>query len=290
MIQTHDKQRIIDHYDRISPYYRALWGEHLHHGYWIHGNEPKDVAQDQLVEHLAQAANIQQGATILDVGCGYGGSSIYLARKYAAKAIGITISPVQVEMATRSAAQAGVSASFLCMDAEAIDPRLLNSGEPFDVIWSVESISHYQDVPAFFASAANLLRPGGVLAITDWFKRESLPPREHKKHLHPIEDGMMIVLHTVQNYEGYLASAGLLVLRSDVLNKQCAKSWDIGLDIIKDKALWQLAAKYGPEFLRFLRAFKAMRSGFSTGNFVYGLLVARKPGSQISPSKNDPTG
>ena len=40
-----EKEKIRNHYDLISPYYFTLWGEHLHHGYWIHGDEPKEKAQ-----------------------------------------------------------------------------------------------------------------------------------------------------------------------------------------------------------------------------------------------------
>ena len=98
-----DKRKIVEHYDFVSPYYQSLWGEHLHHGYWIRGDESKEEAQLQLVEHLAELANIQTGSTVLDIGCGFGGSSIYLAQKYKARAIGITISPVQVEMASKAA-------------------------------------------------------------------------------------------------------------------------------------------------------------------------------------------
>src|SRR5262249_18588424 len=62
----------------------------------------------------------------------------------------------------------------------------------------------------------------------------------------------------------------------EVLNEYCAKTWDFCLDIIKERSLWDLAASNGAEFIRFLRAFKAMRAGFSSGDFVYGLIVARK--------------
>jgi len=275
--RPNDKARVINHYNRVSPYYRSLWGTHLHHGYWIRGDESKEVAQEQLVEHLAQAANLQHGARILDIGCGFGGSSIYLARKYGAEAIGITISPLQVEMANQDAKHAGVSASFFCQDAEALPDATPAFEEPFDVLWSVESISHYQEIPRFFEKAASLLKPGGKFALTDWFKQKPLPTREHKKLLYPIEEGMLVELHTVGEYEEWLADAGLNVTRSEVLNQNCAKTWDFCADIVKDKALWELAASEGPEFLRFLRAFKAMRSGFASGHFVYGLLVAEKP-------------
>jgi tocopherol O-methyltransferase len=269
--RANNKEKVREHYDRMSPYYHALWGEHIHHGYWIRGDESKETAQVQLIEHLAQAARIPCGAKILDVGCGFGASSIYLARKYGAEATGITISQVQVEMANQAAAKAGVSAKFVLMDAEA-----MTFEDSFDVAWSVESISHYQDIPRFFASAVALLRPGGTVAITDWFRKEGLTPRENKRSLHDLEHGMMVELQTMEDYAGHMAAAGLEVTRSEVLNKHCAKTWDFCLDIIKDKALWGLAAQYGADLVRFLRAFKDMRAGFASGNFVYGLMVANK--------------
>ena len=270
--RANDKDKVREHYERMSPYYHSLWGEHIHHGYWIRGDESKETAQVQLIEHLAQAAAIPNGAKILDAGCGFGASSIYLARKYGADATGITISQVQVDMASQAAARAGVNAKFLLMDAEAMTFK-----DSFDVVWSVESISHYQDVPNFFASVAALLRPGGTLAITDWFKKKGLTPREHKKFLHGLEHGMMVELQTMEDYAGHLAAAGLEVTRSEVLNKNCAKTWDFCLDIIKDKALWAAAVQNGADFVRFLGAFQDIRAGFASGNFVYGLMVAKKP-------------
>ena len=95
-----------------------MWGEHLHHGYWIRGDETKEKAQVQLIGHLAEAANIQPGSKILDVGCGFGASCIYLARNYQAEATGITISPVQVAMANQAAVEGKANTKFLLMDAE----------------------------------------------------------------------------------------------------------------------------------------------------------------------------
>src|SRR6266481_2333721 len=160
MPRPNEKHRIVEHYDIVSPYYRSLWGEHIHHGYWIRGDESKEQAQLQLIEHLAQLASVKPGADILDIGCGFGGSSLYLARKYNASVTGITNSSVQVEMANTAAAREQLDARFLLMDAEAMDFQ-----KQFDVLWSVESISHYQHLPQFFASAAKLLKPGGTFAI-----------------------------------------------------------------------------------------------------------------------------
>src|SRR5258708_11991097 len=95
MTRYNDKQKIRDLYDRTSPYYQSLWGPHIHHGYWISGEETKETAQNQLIEHVARAAGLEPSGKILDVGCGFGGSSIYLAKKYGAGATGITVSPIQ---------------------------------------------------------------------------------------------------------------------------------------------------------------------------------------------------
>lgn len=268
--RSNAKHKIIDHYDRVSPYYRALWGEHLHHGYWLRGDESKEQAQLQLIEHLAQVAEIPRGAEILDIGCGIGASSCYLARAYDAAVTGITISPVQVKMATEAAAQQGLHTKFLLMDAEAM--QFLRQ---FDVLWSVESISHYEDCAKFFASAARLIKPGGTFAITDWFRKDGLTPREAQKFIEPIEQGMLVKLQVMGEYERLLTANHLHVAKKEVLNKNCAKTWDLCLDIIRDRALWELAARNGSEFVTYLKAFRAMRAGFASGNFVYGLLVAR---------------
>jgi len=269
--RLNDKEKIREFYDAISSHFHDLWGEHLHHGYWIRGDETKERAQIQLIEHLAQVANIRSGHTVLDIGCGTGASSVYLSKRYKVSATGITISPVQVDLAKKAALKEEVNATFLLMDAEA-----MKFEKPFDVVWSVESISHYQDIAKFFSSAAKLLRPNGAIAVIDWFKWPNLKPAEYKKEILPIEKGMLVELKTMQEYEAWMRSNGLRIMRSEILNKNCAKSWDLGLDIIKNKSLWKLAATNGAMFVDFLRAFRAMRAGFASGNFVYGLVVAQK--------------
>jgi cyclopropane fatty-acyl-phospholipid synthase-like methyltransferase len=269
MRRSDHKRKIIEHYDVVSPFYRSLWGEHLHHGYWIGGDESKEKAQVQLIEYLAQVARVKPGSDILDIGCGFGASSLYLAKQYNAAVTGITISPVQVEMAIQAAAAEQLDAKFLLMDAEA-----MHFQKQFDVLWSVESISHYQNRQTFFASAAKLLKPGGCFAITDWFKKENLTSAETREFIHPIEQGMFVDLQAMDNYEQYLTSNGLQIMRREVLSTNCAKTWDLGLEIIRDKSFWALAARHGTHFVSYLKAFQAMRAGFASGNFVYGLFVA----------------
>jgi len=269
--RPNEKGRIAEHYDVITSYYRSFWGEHLHHGYWIRGDESKEEAQEQLIDHLAALANVKEDSRLLDIGCGIGASSLYLARKYHVRPTGITISPAQVEMARNAAAAAQVDAEFLLMDAEA-----MHFVEPFDILWSIESISHYYDRKEFFRDAAQYLKPSGIFAFTDWFKRPGLSAAQARKHIAPIERGMLCQLETMDDYASYLSASGFTIELRRELTQQCAKTWDLGLRIIADEAIWALAAKLGMGFLTYLNAFRFLRAGFRSGNFVYGLFVARK--------------
>jgi tocopherol O-methyltransferase len=158
------------------------------------------------------------------------------------------------------------------MDAESLD-----FSQPFDLLWSVESISHYHDRRSFFTNAVKFLKPGGVFALTDWFKKAGLSAAQERKFIEPIERGMFIDLETMDDYESHLIASGLQIVQRQDLSRQCAKSWDLALDMIRDKSFWALAAKMGKDFVTNLRAFRAMRAGYSSGNFVYGLFIARKP-------------
>jgi len=174
-------------------------------------------------------------------------------------------------MATEAAKEAWVDSEFFLMDAEN-----MNFDEQFDVIWSIESISHYADKKKFFESALNFLKPGGTIALIDWFKKEDLSEKEFEKYIVPIEEGMLVELQTMTNYVSYLQDNGCEVLKIDNLNDRTSKTWDISLDIIKNKSFWDLALKNGKEFVHFLQSFRSMKAGFSSWKFVYGMIIAKK--------------
>jgi len=269
-----DKPKIIEHYDLVSPYYRSLWGEHLHHGFWETGTETKEEAQAALTARLAEAARVPRGASILDVGCGFGGSGIYLAANYQAAVVGLTISQVQATIARRDAQKANANVQFFVMDADRMALR-----ERFDVIWSIEAISHFTNKTGFFTQAAEMLKPGGTIALIDWFKQKNLSPRLHQTYITPIERGMLVELQTTTEYCSMLRAAELGIRHEVDLSRHCSRTWEICAGLIKNRTLWQLARAQGVDFVRFLRSVNAMRRGFVSGCFVYGMLVAHKDNS-----------
>ena len=265
--------KIQEHYDLASPYYKELWGQHIHHGYWITGKESKEVAAQNLVDLLIAKAGLKRGAKVLDVGCGVGGTSIFLAREWGCDVTGITISPVQVEMATEAAAGAGLAhpPKFLVNDANDISV----SG-PFDVIWSVEMISHLNNRDNLFRRASELLRPGGKMCITDWWKEEGLSEAQTKKYIEPIEHGMLVDLPTFSEYARHITAHGFRLMWYEDISARVARTWDITSESIRPKAIWDFATKHTSALVDFLHSFKAMRAGFKSGAFRYPVMVLEK--------------
>lgn len=266
-------EKIKEHYDLASPYYEKLWGQHIHHGYWVTGKESKEEAAQNLIELLIEKSQLKTDSKVLDVGCGIGGTSIYLARKYNCKVTGITISPVQVEMATKAAEQLQIKnkPNFKVEDANNI-----TINEKFDIIWSVEMISHLNNRQNLFKRASELLKTGGRMCITDWLADDLLSSTDKKKFIDPIEKGMLVSLPTLSEYKEHIDNNGFRLIYYEDISQQVARTWDITSEAIKPRALWSLASQHSKEFIEFLQSFKAMRNGFKSGAFRYPAMVLEK--------------
>ncbi|HTY81262.1 MAG TPA: class I SAM-dependent methyltransferase, partial [Dehalococcoidales bacterium] len=83
-------EKVRHFYDVATPLYMEVYGNHIHDGYYITGKESPKEAQENLTHYIAEKARIAPGSRILDVGCGIGGSSIWLAEHFKASTLGIT--------------------------------------------------------------------------------------------------------------------------------------------------------------------------------------------------------
>ena len=155
--------------DGILEYY---WGEHIHLGHYGSPVEKKDfiAAKIDFVHEMARWGGIDKlppGTTLLDVGCGIGGSSRILAKDYGFDVTGITISPNQVKRAQELTPE-GVNAKFKVDDAMQIS----FPDASFDVVWSVEAGPHMPDKAKFAKELLRVLKPGGILVVADWNQRD----------------------------------------------------------------------------------------------------------------------
>jgi tocopherol O-methyltransferase len=267
------KDRIVQHYDELSPFYKDIWGVHIHHGYWKNGTETKEDAQEQLIKELIARANMKNGCRILDVGCGLGGSAIFLSKILSARTTGITISPVQVAIGNALAREQRVDVQLMEMDAEALDIK-----DRFDVVWSVEAISHLSNRRDSIRSMAHVLEHGGQLVIADWFKSPTTTAAQERQFLEPIERAMLVPrLDAPSAYVDYMNEVGLTLTLFEDLSAHVVRTWDLAIELIRNPALWKFAAARGKDFVAFLEGFAAMRAGYRSKTFVYGALIGKKP-------------
>ncbi|KAL6574834.1 Gamma-tocopherol methyltransferase, chloroplastic [Orobanche minor] len=188
------KKGIAELYDESSGIWEDMWGDHMHHGFYEPGSDVSlsdnhRSAQIRLIEESLHDVSTQKPRNIVDVGCGIGGSSRYLARKYGASCRGITLSPVQAQRAQELAAVQGLDGkesevfrfpvsvsqvSFQVADA-------MNQPFPddqFDLVWSMESGEHMPDKTKFVNELARVAAPGGTIIIVTWCHRDLSPAEE----------------------------------------------------------------------------------------------------------------
>jgi tocopherol O-methyltransferase len=270
-----DVIQVRKHYDRLSFLYRAFWGEHLHHGYW-NGNESIARAQVQLMEELARHAAIPRGATLLDVGCGVGGSALWLAQQFDCQVTGMTISPVQARIAARKARTLGLSGNvrFLVQDANQWQPEPAG----FDVVWIMESSEHFPNKQEFFARCARAIKPGGTLAVCAWLRRDGAMRDGEQQLLATIAEAMMSAsLDSLSSYRQWMLDAGLTVAAADDITRHVEETWAYCSRIVAKPAMRFLVRFTGAPTRRFVKAFPLMEKAYSSGAMAFGLFVAKKP-------------
>ena len=157
-----------------------LWGEHVHLGHYGQPPRRRDfrAAKEDFVHALVRWSGLDQlppGSRVLDVGCGIGGSARILARDYGFEVLGISISPAQIARATAlTPPDLAPRCRFAVMDALALElPE-----HHYDGVWSVEAGPHMPDKQRYADELLRVLRPGGLLAVADWNRRDPIdgPP------------------------------------------------------------------------------------------------------------------
>jgi len=166
--RSRSRSNVAHHYDIGNDLYRLFLDSDMQYScaYWPREDMTLEAAQEAKKAHIAAKLALAPGQRILDIGCGWGGMAITLAKLVDVQVLGITLSEEQLALARDRAVAEGVADR---VTFELIDYRDLADREPgrFDRIVSVGMFEHVgaRNFETFFRACANLMTAEGVMLV-----------------------------------------------------------------------------------------------------------------------------
>ena len=159
-----DADDIAYHYDVSNDFY-ALWLDHnmvYSCGYFRNEHDSLDLAQEQKIDHILHKLRLRPGDRLLDIGCGWGALVMRAAEKFGARAVGITLSENQCDLANERIRERGLQdrCEVRIQDYRDVSGR-------FDRIASVGMFEHVglKNLRTYFDKVHHLLEPDGAALI-----------------------------------------------------------------------------------------------------------------------------
>jgi len=161
-IQTRDANE--QHYEVPTRFYQLCLGKRLKYssGLWTDGITTLDAAEEKMLALTCERADIADGQRILELGCGWGSLSLWMAEKYPlAQITVVSNSRTQKEHIDAQAAQRG----FKNLTVITSDMNVFDIPAQFDRVVSVEMFEHMKNYQLLLAKVAHWLAPGGKLFV-----------------------------------------------------------------------------------------------------------------------------
>lgn len=262
-----------------------MWGEHMHHGYYLPANRTDHVqAQIDLIDEVLKWSGVDDGAppaTVVDVGCGIGGSSRHIAGKYAGStARGITLSPYQARRGNELAQEQGLADRTSFQVADALNMPFEDS--TFDLVWSLESGEHMPNKPTFVRELLRVAAPGGRIILVTWCHRDLARgepglSRREERLLAKINRAYYLPRWcSVDDYVRLLEAEGAVGVRREDWSYIIAPFWKAVIRSSLNARSVAGVVKGGFSTIRGAYAMVLMLRGFNAGLIKFGLITCTK--------------
>jgi cyclopropane fatty-acyl-phospholipid synthase-like methyltransferase len=266
------------HYDRVTAAWNLLLGDELHYGVFDTGEEDLPSATLALTSRMIDAARLDPGNEVLDVGCGTGAPACHLAATKGVTVTGITTSRVGVAEAEARARSAGVSdrVSFAVADGMA-------NGMPdasYDRTWVMESSHLMPDREALVAECARVLRPGGRFVLCDIIRRRDLPfmeVRRLRKEFGLLRDVFGEArMEPLAHYRGLAEAHDLVVDVEEDLTAATRPTFDRWQQNAEEHRPAVVEALGAHGWQQFVDSCDVLRTFWDDGTLGYGLIAAQR--------------
>jgi len=169
-IHTADPNR--QHYEVPSEFFRAVLGKRLKYSccYWSDRDTTLDEAEDAMLRLTCERARLEDGMEVLDLGCGWGSLSLWIAEQYpACRVLAVSNSRTQREFIKAQCRERGL----LSVEIITADVAQFDTSRRFDRVLSVEMFEHMKNYEHLMARIASWLKPAGMLFVHIFSHRET---------------------------------------------------------------------------------------------------------------------
>jgi len=152
------------HYEVPTAFYLNVLGKNLKYssGYWKNGNTDFDRSEDDMLELTCKRAELKDGIEILELGCGWGSLTLFMAKKFPnANILAVSNSATQRAYIEETARQRGLSNVKIIT----ADINVFTTDRRFDRIVSVEMFEHMRNHAQLFEKIASFLKEGAKMFI-----------------------------------------------------------------------------------------------------------------------------
>ncbi len=240
--------------------WEMLMGEQIHVG----GAPETDV--------LARHAGVNAASAVLDVCSALGGPARHLAHTTGCRVVGLDGTAKMHAEAERRTRLAGLESRVTFVLGDALDMPFPPA--TFDVVWGQDAWCYVTDKGRLIAECARVLKPGGVVAFTDWIETGPM-----SDDTWTALNAFMVFpyLETLDGYAGLAASAGLVVEGREDLSADFARHVQSYLDSLTSTHRQGIVAAYGQDLYdEAARGITLWRDASAVGQVGRGRLIARK--------------
>jgi tocopherol O-methyltransferase len=265
--------KIIHFWDQLTIEFQKAWSEHFQQG--AVANQNLSARQNNSMERLAAIAAIKPQQRVLDVGCGIGQSSVYLAEQFKASVTGTNISPSQVNAARKLIkTKPHCDVRFILDDAHFL--RHFVTGAT-DIVWSLGSCEQLYDKAEFLEAAHRVLKPGGKLVLaTACSAYESFTGAAALDYQQLCTAFHIPYLPSAAHYQKILGEGGFTVRQQLDWTADAANNWDTIVSALKTPLLLETLRSSPMRALQLIHQFRLMRNAYQLKRIQYVVLVAEK--------------
>jgi cyclopropane-fatty-acyl-phospholipid synthase len=170
-IAIHTDEPNRQHYEVPAEFFRTVLGKRLKYSccYWPDSSTTLDEAEDAMLRLTCARARLEDGMEVLDLGCGWGSLSLWIAEQYPnCRVLAISNSRTQREYIQTQCRERG------CVNVEVItaDAAEFDTARRFDRVLSIEMFEHMKNYGRLMTRIASWLKPGGMLFVHIFSHRE----------------------------------------------------------------------------------------------------------------------